>query len=250
MRAGGWMSCDACPCSRRTVRPACGCCPDTVVVADGAACLPTTAASPSGWTVLHRKGVAAAGTGADNGDVQECWGDVDSPARRYYSHAHSDDRRRRLLSASCASTTCHGAVDERSQAVVRTAIWQRVFDSPASWLLLSASWPAILPVIAMPSRRCLHTTSFHHWLLQSSSSATSQFTHRSLIAHLGKYSTLNHRKLLMCVYACLTVYLHSSLLPYAKENFGENSVQWAIYYVAHVHNKAVKEIASLSSVGS
>jgi len=34
------MSCDACSFSRRTVRPACRCCPDnTVVVADDAACV-------------------------------------------------------------------------------------------------------------------------------------------------------------------------------------------------------------------
>jgi len=37
------MSCDACHRSRPTVRSDCGCCPHTVVVADDAACLPTTA---------------------------------------------------------------------------------------------------------------------------------------------------------------------------------------------------------------
>jgi len=34
------MSCDACPRSRPTVRPACGCCPDTVVVADDELAIP------------------------------------------------------------------------------------------------------------------------------------------------------------------------------------------------------------------
>ena len=55
--AEGWMSCDACPRRRIAMRPACGC-SDTVVDADDAACLPTTAAPAS------RQGVAAAGTEA------------------------------------------------------------------------------------------------------------------------------------------------------------------------------------------
>jgi len=36
-----------------TPRPACGWCPRTVVVDDGAACLPTTAAPTSGRTALY-----------------------------------------------------------------------------------------------------------------------------------------------------------------------------------------------------
>jgi len=65
------MSCDACPRSRPTVRPACGRCPDIVVVPDNPACLPTIAAPASGRTALYRKGVAAAGTEAgDRGDVK------------------------------------------------------------------------------------------------------------------------------------------------------------------------------------
>ena len=51
------------------MRPACSCCPDTVVVADDAACLPTTAAPACGRTALHRKVVAAAGTEAGDHDV-------------------------------------------------------------------------------------------------------------------------------------------------------------------------------------
>ena len=64
MRAEGWMSCDAFPRSRprfNTVRPACRCCHDHVVVANGAACLPTTFAPASGQTALHPKRAAAAG---------------------------------------------------------------------------------------------------------------------------------------------------------------------------------------------
>jgi len=79
------MLCDACPCSRSTVRSDCGCCPDTVVVADSAA----TAAPAyertdhgtlynSNYTGVHgrtnclrRKAVAAAGTEAGDRDVQE-----------------------------------------------------------------------------------------------------------------------------------------------------------------------------------
>jgi len=84
-RSGGWTACDACSRSSPTVRPDSGCCPDTVVVTDGAACLPTTAAPASGRTVIRPK-FAAAGTGADDIDVQECFGN--GAGARY-----SDDRR-------------------------------------------------------------------------------------------------------------------------------------------------------------
>jgi len=58
------------------------------------ACFPTTAATASGRTALHRKGVAAAGTAAGNRDVQNCSGDCAS-LRHCYSCAFSDYRRRR-----------------------------------------------------------------------------------------------------------------------------------------------------------
>ena len=77
------MSCDAWSCSRPTVRPACRCCPDTVVVSDNPACLPTTATPASGRTALHRKVVAAAGAETGDSGAQERSGDGVSPPRRY-----------------------------------------------------------------------------------------------------------------------------------------------------------------------
>ena len=68
------MACDACSRSSPTVRPDSGCCPDTVVVTDGAACLPTTAAPASGRTVIHPKFAAA-----NDIDVQECLGNGAGP---------------------------------------------------------------------------------------------------------------------------------------------------------------------------
>jgi len=56
----------------------------------------------------------------------------------------------------------------------------------------------------------------------------------SLIAHLGKYSTLGHRKLMTFVYARLTVYRHSRLLPLCKRTFEKNSVSSTVYCVAYV----------------
>jgi len=106
-RAVGWVSRNACPRSRPTVRPACGFCP--VIVDDRRrrwrcwACLPTTAEPASGRT---SKRSCSSWSETGDSDVRECLGDGSRPPRRY-SCSHSDNRRRRWrVSTSCASNTC------------------------------------------------------------------------------------------------------------------------------------------------
>lgn len=134
--------------------PACGWCPDAVVVAGVAACLPATVAAACGRTVLHRKVVAAFGTEAGDSSVQECSFDGASHPRRYFSFVNTLWQYTTEV-GDCVHVLC-------VNPVLLMYSWRAVIGgspadlamsvslvgeltsllAPASWLLLSASWRA------------------------------------------------------------------------------------------------------------